>query len=323
MTAFAGSACGHDGYYSDLEDDVFEISSECGDPPVRQGCNAPDGYANANPRSPFQRPCSPPRYAHAHEHFHCTRPDQQPVCPSASNIRRPRRDEPPRQSARMGADDDRRRAPRGSTARGRASVYCSDPLPANIILPTLSLEQLMEDQAVSRGDIVGRSDVSVQHLLEEFSALCPGDQITMLRCLASSFYRDALFAPYAALHLIRTRMRVMYAREVIHEADDLADALTSDTTAFMRHRRRILEAMLEEEMDVYRYLVRSNEDIDEENLLSAVETLLRRFRRMGCYRSLCMLKILALQHEDLGVFIRRRIAHVRGIAHQRTHTVLV
>lgn len=202
-------------------------------------------------------------------------------------------------------------------ARCRSPYHHTDPRPAAIVLPTLSLEQFSEEDGCD-------AETAVQCLLEEFSALCPGDQITMLRCLAAAFYRDSLFAPYACLHIITSRLRVMYAREVIHTADDLVDVLrTADFAAFRRHRQRILEDMLDEEMDVYQYLVCANEDISEDNLLTATETLLRRFRRLGCYRSLCMLKILALQHEDLAPFIKRRIAEIRERAHARTHTVYV
>ncbi|WZD64986.1 NF-kappa B inhibitor [Pseudocowpox virus] len=208
--------------------------------------------------------------------------------------------------------------------RRRAPRLYEDPVPANIIVPTLSLEQLLEESSVAEGLIGGRAEQSVEQLLEEFSALCPGDQITALRCMAASFYRDMLFAPYACMHLIATRMRVHYAREVVHVAEDLVDAMSADSgVCFQRYRKRVLEEMLAEEMSVYRYLTGANADVCEENLLSAVETLLRRFRRMGCYRSLCMLKILALQHEDLALFIRNGIRKTCNFAHARTHTTFV
>ncbi|AKC03193.1 NF-kappaB inhibitor [Bovine papular stomatitis virus] len=212
-----------------------------------------------------------------------------------------------------------------SQTRCRSPYRYADPVPANIMLPTLSLEQLMEEDSLDTRDIVdGSTETAVQCLLEEFSALCPGDQITMLRCMAAAFYRNYTFVPYACLQIITSRLRVMYAREVIHTADDLVDVLrTADCSAFRRHRQRILEDMLDEEMDVYRYLMSANEDITEDNLLTAVETLLRRFKHLGCYRSLCMLKILALQHEDLALFIKNRIAEIRKRAHARTHTVYV
>ncbi|WGD01195.1 PP154 [Orf virus] len=216
--------------------------------------------------------------------------------------------------SRRGRDRHCKRAPR---------LY-EDPVPANIMVPTLSLEQLLEETSVSGGLIGGNTEKDVEQLLEEFSALCPGDQITALRCMAASFYRDALFAPYACMHLIASRMRVHYAREVVHVAEDLADAMSANSgVCFRRYRKRVLEDMLAEEMSVYNYLARANADICEDNLLSAVETLLRRFRRMGCYRSLCMLKILALQHEDLAGFIRRSIRKTCNFAHARTHTVYV
>ncbi|WIF30251.1 hypothetical protein [Orf virus] len=212
----------------------------------------------------------------------------------------------------------------GDRHRQRAPRLYEDPVPANIMVPTLSLEQLLEETSVAGGLLGGRTERDVEQLLEEFSALCPGDQITALRCMAASFYRDALFAPYASMHLIASRMRVHYAREVVHVAEDLADAMSANSgVCFRRYRKRVLEDMLAEEMSVYNYLARANADICEDNLLSAVETLLRRFRRMGCYRSLCMLKILALQHEDLAGFIRRSIRKTCNLAHARTHTVYV
>nr|AAP76384.1 unknown [Orf virus] len=212
----------------------------------------------------------------------------------------------------------------GDRHRQRAPRLYEDPVPANIMVPTLSLEQLLEETSVAGGLLGGRTERDVEQLLEEFSALCPGDQITALRCMAASFYRDALFAPYACMHLIASRMRVHYAREVVHVAEDLADAMSANSgVCFPRYRKRVLEDMLAEEMSVYNYLARANADICEDNLLSAVETLLRRFRRMGCYRSLCMLKILALQHEDLAGFIRRSIRKTCNFAHARTHTVYV
>ncbi|ABA00541.1 hypothetical protein [Orf virus] len=212
----------------------------------------------------------------------------------------------------------------GDRHRQRAPRLYEDPVPANIMVPTLSLEQLLEETSVAGGLLGGRTERDVEQLLEEFSALCPGDQITALRCMAASFYRDALFAPYACMHLIASRMRVHYAREVVHVAEDLADAMSANSgVCFRRYRKRVLEDMLAEEMGVYNYLARANADICEDNLLSAVETLLRRFRRMGCYRSLCMLKILALQHEDLAGFIRRSIRKTCNLAHARTHTVYV
>ncbi len=212
----------------------------------------------------------------------------------------------------------------GDRHRQRAPRLYEDPVPANIMVPTLSLEQLLEETSVAGGLLGGKTERDVEQLLEEFSALCPGDQITALRCMAASFYRDALFAPYACMHLIANRMRVHYAREVVHVAEDLADAMSANSgVCFRRYRKRVLEDMLAEEMSVYTYLARANADICEDNLLSAVETLLRRFRRMGCYRSLCMLKILALQHEDLAGFIRRSIRKTCNFAHARTHTVYV
>ncbi|AHZ33721.1 NF-kappaB pathway inhibitor [Orf virus] len=212
----------------------------------------------------------------------------------------------------------------GDRHRQCAPRLYEDPVPANIMVPTLSLEQLLEETSVAGGLLGGRTERDVEQLLEEFSALCPGDQITALRCMAASFYRDALFAPYACMHLIANRMRVHYAREVVHVAEDLADAMSANSgVCFRRYRKRVLEDMLAEEMGVYNYLARANSDICEDNLLSAVETLLRRFRRMGCYRSLCMLKILALQHEDLAGFIRRSIRKTCNFAHARTHTVYV
>ncbi|ASC55611.1 hypothetical protein SePPVgORF017 [Seal parapoxvirus] len=192
-----------------------------------------------------------------------------------------------------------------------------------VMIPTLSLEQLLNNSSVTQSLVPGCTETDARHLLEELSSLCVGDQITMLRCLAGSFYWHAAFVPYACLHIVSKRMRTMYAREVVHLADDLVDALSADTNAFRRYRERVLEEMASEEMNVYRYLTSTNADIDEDNLLSAVETLLRQYRHMGCYRSLCMLKILALQHEDLTQFILGRIKTTRESAHWRTRTVFV
>ncbi|WOC29295.1 NF-kB inhibitor [Equine parapoxvirus] len=193
----------------------------------------------------------------------------------------------------------------------------------DVVLPTLSLDQLMDNPAAMQGALAPEADAGVRELLEELSALRVADQIAMVRCLAASFYRHGLFTPYAFLHILRTRMRALYAREVIHEADDLADALSSETRGFKRHRRRVLDQMLEEEWAVHCYLTRANGRVDEDNVLSTTEELLRAFARQGCYRSLSMLKILALQHDDLAALIRRRICAVRRRAHARTRTVAV